>query len=205
MMDCGADWLKALSSVAPTAIILTHAHLDHAEGLASGAPCGVYATGETWSRIARYPIEDRRIVEPRIPFTVGGVKFEAFPVEHSINAPAVGYRIGAGRSTFFYVPDLAAIKDQHGALRGVAFYVGDGASIVRSMVRARDHVLIGHAPVRTQLGWCEQEKVGRAIFTHCGSEIVRGDARRVKARVRDLGREHGVDASLAYDGLTLSL
>ena len=45
----------------------------------------------------------------------------------------------------------------------------------------------------------------RAIFTHCGSEIVRCDARAIAARVRTLGEEHGVDARVAYDGLTLSL
>jgi len=36
MIDCGADWLGRLSSVAPTAIVLTHAHPDHAWGLAKG-------------------------------------------------------------------------------------------------------------------------------------------------------------------------
>ena len=111
MIDCGADWLSALKSVAPTAIILTHGHGDHAFGLARGAPCPVYATAETWRLIDRFPIEDRHIVEPRERFAVGGVSFEAFPVQHSLRAPAVGYRIGQGRSTLFYVPDLAAIED----------------------------------------------------------------------------------------------
>ncbi len=205
MIDCGADWLKALRSAAPTAIVLTHGHADHAFGLAGGAPCPVYATQETWSLIGRFPIEDRRIVEPRLPFSIGGVRFEAYSVQHSLRAPAVGYRVSAGPSTFFYVPDLAAIPERRAALRGVALYVGDGATIVRSMVRVRDHVLIGHAPIAAQLGWCEEEGVVRAIFTHCGSLIVKSKAKRVEARVRELGRTHGVDAGVAYDGLTLPL
>jgi glyoxylase-like metal-dependent hydrolase (beta-lactamase superfamily II) len=60
MIDCGADWLGRLGAVAPTAIVLTHAHLDHAGGLAKGAPCPVYATGQTHSLLMRFPIRDRR-------------------------------------------------------------------------------------------------------------------------------------------------
>jgi len=47
MIDCGADWLGRLRAIAPTAILLTHAHPDHAAGLAEGAPCPVYATKKT--------------------------------------------------------------------------------------------------------------------------------------------------------------
>ena len=205
MIDCGADWLKALPAVAPTAIILTHAHPDHAYGLAAGAPCPVYATEETWSLIASYPLRDRRVVEARVPFLIGGVRFEAFPVDHSIRAPAVGYRVSGDGASFFYVPDLVAICERHEALRGVALYIGDGATVTRSMVRRRDHVLIGHAPIAAQLGWCEEERVGRAIFTHCGSGIVRSEAKRIDARIKEFGAEHGVEASVAYDGLTLAL
>jgi hypothetical protein len=77
--------------------------------------------------------------------------------------------------------------------------------MVRSMVRSRDHALIGHAPITAQLDWCAAQRVTRAIFTHCGSGIVKGDARRIDARIRALGSERGVVASVAYDGLSLSL
>jgi hypothetical protein len=59
MIDCGADWLNAVNSVSPTAILLTHAHGDHAFGLAKGVSCPVYATDDTWSAISRFPIADR--------------------------------------------------------------------------------------------------------------------------------------------------
>jgi hypothetical protein len=111
----------------------------------------VYATEETSSLIARFPTKDRRVVAPKAPFTIGGVTFEAFRVQHSLRAPAVGYRVNAARAALFYVPDLAAIEDQHEALRGIDLYIGDGATIVRSMFRMRDHALTGHAPISAQL------------------------------------------------------
>jgi hypothetical protein len=136
---------------------------------------------------------------------IGGISFEAFPVDHSVRVPAVGYRVTAGRAAFFYVPDLVSIGEREEAMRGVELYIGDGATVTRSMVRRRGDKLIGHAPMRTQLGWCKEEGVARAIFTHCGSEIVRSDARAIDARMRALGLEQGIDARVAHDGLALSL
>lgn len=105
----------------------------------------------------------------------------------------------------FYAPDLVYIRERAEALRGCHAYVGDDASLVRSFVRRRGERLVGHAPVKTQLGWCEKEGVPRMIVTHCGSEIVQGDCRGVAARLAELARERGVKAELAYDGLEVVL
>ncbi len=65
----------------PTAIVLTHAHPDHASGLADGAPCPVYATAVTWARINRYPIAERRVIEVGQRFCLGSVAWEAYDQE----------------------------------------------------------------------------------------------------------------------------
>jgi len=201
MVDCGADWAGETEAVGPHAIVLTHAHPDHAWGLKEGAPCPVYATAETWEDIGDYPIADRHPVEPRVPLTIEGMSFEAFPVEHSTRCPAVGYRIRAGRVRIFYSPDLVYIHDRDAALTGVALYIGDGATLERSFVRRRGEHLIGHTPVRTQLTWCEKLGVPEAVITHCGAQIVEGDERRIGAQVRAWGEERGVAVSIAHDGL----
>jgi phosphoribosyl 1,2-cyclic phosphodiesterase len=205
MIDCGTDWLGRIRPLAPTAIVLTHAHADHAAGLAKGAPCPVFATAETWSLIDRFPIDDRHVIRANMPFRIGKLRFEAVPVEHSLRAPAVCYRVSRGRTAFFYVPDVASLPEPAKALRGVALYIGDGATVTRSMVRKRDHHLIGHAPVLAQLRWCADARVARAIFTHCGSGIVRSDPRAIADKVKRLGEEEGLSAALARDGMVLSL
>jgi hypothetical protein len=73
------------------------------------------------------------------------------------------------------------------------------------MVRRKRRTVIGHAPIVSQLAWCEKAGVRRAIFTHCGSPIVRGDARKLDAALRRLARAHGVNAQIACDGDRLSL
>lgn len=205
MIDCGADWLSELHRVRPDAILLTHAHTDHAGGLKRGAPCPVYATAETWDRIRMGPVLEKVIVEKRSPFKLFYVEFEAFPVEHSIRAPAVGYRFTAAGKSVFYAPDLVRILDQADALKNIRLYVGDGAAITRPILRKRDGVFIGHASIRNQLEWCGREGVSRAVFSHCGTEIVAGDHRAVVDKVRAIGEHVGVDATIACDGRQITV
>ena len=200
MIDCGADWLGRADGIAPTAIVLTHAHPDHAAGLAHGAPCPVYATDETLQLLRHYPIRDRRRMPVKKSIAIGGLQFKAYPVQHSIRAPAVGYRVTSKAGCFFYLPDVAELPHVADALRGVDLYIGDGATMRRSMVRAKHGTLIGHAAMTVQLDWCAEARLHRAIFTHCGSPIVRGDPRKFSATIRKLGRERGIDARLAHDG-----
>jgi len=205
LLDCGEDWLGKLGRIKPHAILITHAHPDHAFGLKEGTDCPVFATQESWDGMASFPIADRRTVGPRDPFDIGAMRIEAFPVIHSILAPAVGYRVRAGRVTIFYVPDLISIVDRAAALKDVRLYIGDGATLVRPLIRRKGEQLFGHTSIRAQLGWCQEEGVKRAIITHCGTQIVGADTRQVEAKVGQIGRERGIKAEIAHDGMDIIL
>jgi phosphoribosyl 1,2-cyclic phosphodiesterase len=204
MIDCGADWLNLLPAVAPSAIVLTHAHPDHAWGLAQGAPCPVYATQETSKLLRSFPIRDWRRMPVERALVINGVRFRAYPVQHSIRAPAVGYHVSAAGRSLFYLPDVAWLPNPSHVLQGIDVYIGDGATLTRPLIRRRAGVLIGHATVATQLHWCRKAHVRQAVFSHCGSQIVGGDARRLNALLVRLGRECDVDARFACDGLRMS-
>lgn len=205
MIDCGEDWLGRIGEVRPQAILVTHAHPDHADGLRAGAPCPVYASVEAWETMEDFPIDSRATVEPGAPVEVRGMTFTFFPVEHSTRRPAGGYRVSAGRVDVFYVPDVVYIRDREAALSGCKVYVGDGATVSRSMVRKPEDHLIGHTPIRTQLTWCQKEGVPLAVFTHLGSEIVVGGDDEAMRTLRPLAAERGVEARLAFDGMELVL
>jgi phosphoribosyl 1,2-cyclic phosphodiesterase len=205
MIDCGLDWLGKFQRLHADAIVLTHAHPDHAWGLRKGAACPVHAPKETWRTLPNYKIDHPHVIEEDTPTKICGINFQPFSVEHSILAPAVGYRISAGRACIFYGPDVLFIHNRAAALKDVQIYIGDGATIRRSFVRRRGDRLIGHAPVRTQLGWCAKEGVPRAIITHCGSEIVLGDERSLRKTIAVIARDLGIEAQIAHDRMELAL
>lgn len=205
-IDCGEDWRGMCDATQQDGYLITHAHEDHAHGLREGTGSPVHASRDAWQTMADWPIADRRVIEHREPMQIAGMTVEAFPLQHSIRYPAVGYRISAGEVAVFYAPDVVYIEDREAALSGCAAYIGDGATIDQSFVRKDEDsgALFGHTPVRTQLTWCQKLGVPRMIVTHCGSEIVTG-GRAAVDRIREYAADRGVEVEVATDGMKVVL
>jgi ribonuclease BN (tRNA processing enzyme) len=206
VIDQGEDWLGVPLGFRADAILISHAHPDHAWGLKKGAPAPVYASEDSWAVMKNFAIDDRRMAPDRVPIALKDITFEAFKVEHSTRAPAVGYRITAGRHSIFYAPDLVCIYDRAEALGGVDLYVGDGSTVDISFVRKRTDALIGHSPIRTELTWCKKEGVPAMIVTHCGAQIVGAeDEGAVIKKIEEFANERGVNVVVAFDGMEVTL
>lgn len=204
-IDCGLDWLGNMDEINPDAIVITHAHDDHIDGLKYGAPCPIYATKATWEHMHHFPLKKRITIKERKKFYIGSLCFEAFFVQHSLRAPAVGYRITDGSTIIFCVHDLISIKNQQAALDNVQLYIGDGASVTRPIIRYKDNAPFGHTTIARQLEWCHEAQIPQAIFTHCGSQIVKSNVAVIENKIKEYGLKQGVTARIAYDGMKISI
>lgn len=209
IIDCGEDWAGKVSDWNADAIIITHAHPDHAFGLKDGAPCPVYATEKAWKNMDSFKIEEPKIINERERFQIpkNGTHplfLEAFPVLHSTRAPAVGYKVQAGEAKIFYVPDVAWIKDREAAMKGIDIYIGDGATLKRSMIRKPGDTIIGHVPLQTQLTWCQKMGVSKAVFTHLGSKILESDEEKIIDQIMSMAHQRDIDdVTIAHDGMEI--
>jgi phosphoribosyl 1,2-cyclic phosphodiesterase len=204
ILDRGEDWIANDEWFGADAVLVTHAHPDHAWGLKQGTPVPVYASHDSWDLMKTFKVADRREVEFGKTESVGDIKFVPYKVEHSTRAPALCYRISCGAHHLVYAPDLVYIYERQEALSGCEIYIGDGSTVDRSFVRKRGESLIGHTPVRTELTWCQKEGVPLMIVTHCGTQIVDNEEAMIQ-RIDEFARQRHVKAAVAFDGMELEL
>src|SRR5271165_3822622 len=137
MINCGTDWLhRTLSRRARLCSRMRTPTTRRASSRELRVRSTRLRHWELLSRLpSRLPIRDRRTMPLRKAVVIGGIRFNAIPVQHSMRAPAVGYHVSANGCCFFYLPDVAELPKATDALRGIDVYIGDGATVKRSMVR----------------------------------------------------------------------
>ncbi len=152
MVECGADWLGRLDAVAPTAIVLTHARVS--------GPCPGLRRGGSLSRLRdqgdgefaclfSYPAAKTHTAAQSNRYRWRDVR--GLPVCYSIRAPGSDIVCPWKTPVFSICPTWP--NSRWSPMRcGCSLYVGDGATILRTMVRRKNGTPIGHAPVAAHLG-----------------------------------------------------
>jgi len=200
LLDFGENWTGRLHELAPHWIGITHAHPDHSFGLQQGTDVPVFVTQQSYALLDRFPVTNFRIIAPGEEFTAGPFRVLPYSVIHSIRAPAIGFRVTAGRATIVYNADLVAIERKEAVLTGVDAYIGDGSTLTRPLVRRKGDLLFGHTTIRAQLNWCKQFGIPRAFIVHCGKQLVEMDPADVQRKVDELA-EGKLESTVAYDGM----
>lgn len=203
LCDFGENHEGSLGSIRPDAVVVSHAHPDHAWGLRERSAMPVYASAATHVILRDLPIGKPISMAPGRRRRVGPFRITLFPVAHSVRCPCTAIRVEAAETNVLYSGDVVAFTDPDTAFRGVDLYVGDGSTLTESLVRRHPSgALIGHTPVRTQLGWLARHGVGRAIFAHFGKGPIGLGEEDLRRRVEEVARAKAPECrvEIATDG-----
>ena len=196
-IDCGADWLNQSLHWDVDAIVVTHGHPDHVDGLKQGAPCMVFATSETWEIIGGYPIDQRSIVRSHCPFRIGEITIEAFGVEHSLRPRSRVSHPGRQCDSLLLPRHRLHPSSPRSAPRHFRLHRGRG-----------DNLSIDGSPARRQTVWPRASEHATVMVSLGGrtssdfhtlwhrdrdrrSECSRSASRRAKSQVPDPCRRRG--------------
>jgi ribonuclease BN (tRNA processing enzyme) len=208
LCDFGENQAGRLGQIRPDAIVLSHAHPDHAWGLKEGSAAPVFASAATHALIGDFPIREPVAMSLERSRRVGPFRITLLPVAHSVRCPCTAVRIEAPGIVLLYSGDVVAFPNPETALSGVDVYVGDGSTLTESLVRRhKSGALIGHATMRAQLGWLGRRGVRRAIFAHFGKGPIELGDDQLRRRLAELASEKAPECrvEIATDGAELDL
>jgi len=145
-----------------------------------------------------------KVFFPRSTFRIKDVRITSVPVLHSVKAPNVALFLDfPGGIRICYATDVLALRkaDRDRFLRGTLLYIGDGASLKRTLARIAQgtDVPIGHQSIEGQIAWAREAGVKHFVFTHFGEWALKLDERSLKRELEERG------AIAAHDGMKVTV
>lgn len=187
------------------AVLLTHAHLDAASGLATldawaasrGLVLPVYTEHATFHRYGAFERLEYRFVKSGQKIRVGGLPVRFFRVRHSLQPgfPTLGFRFGA----LAYASDAAAVPvPARQKLQGVHTFVLDAAFWFGQRHR-------GHLTPDKSVRIARWIGVEHLVLTQTGHTYPPHAEAEAAVRKHAYEQAPGLKVSIAYDGMRLRI
>jgi len=121
ILDAGSDWIGKLEDLEPDAILITHAHPDHAEGLKGYLGDALIFLSRDTSKLLKdgYPRHLFNIFRKDEEFRVNSIRVLPKSVLHSLKAPMTIFKIQTDAGWIVYSPDVLHIPNREEFLKDV--------------------------------------------------------------------------------------
>jgi ribonuclease BN (tRNA processing enzyme) len=186
----------------PQAAFITHLHPDHAIFVRDRS---VRADLPVYAPEARADGVRVRVVAR--PMTLGPYRITPIPTVHSKNVKSSAYLVRRGKRSLLYTGDLIWIPRRHRRLLGRPDLVITEASFLREggAVRrdAETGQVVGHTGVPNLVHFF-RGFTRHILLVHFGAWFY-ADMKTARRQLRALGRQHGVEVHVGYDGMEMSL
>jgi ribonuclease BN (tRNA processing enzyme) len=138
---------------------------------------------------------------------VGGYDIRTVPTIHSQKVKSQGIIVSRDGKTLLYTGDLIWIKRwYHRYFRDLDLVITEGSFIRRSGMVRRDirrGNIYGHAGIGRLISTFS-EHTGHIVLTHFGSWLYK-DIKEARKRIREIARREGVEVTVGYDGLEITI
>jgi len=187
----------------PESVIITHLHPDHAFFVRDGS--------EVKTEFPIYTPEkyDGPAGIKQMPgkLETGGYTIRTIPTHHSLKVRSTALVIEDGSHRICYSGDMIWInREYHRYLEGTDLVITDGSFVRKKGMIRRDRQtgkIYGHAGI-PDLIKLFSEFTEQIRFVHFGNWFYR-DVAEARRKIRDLGREEGVNARATRDGQKIRL
>lgn len=187
----------------PDAVLITHLHPDHAffvrEDVEIDADMPLYAPEEYSGQV-----EIKKLPEV---MEIGSHMVRAIPTHHSLRVDSAALLLEGGSRSICYTGDMIWInKEYHKYLEGIDLVITDGSFIRKNGMIRRDNKtgkIYGHNGIPDLIRLFSRV-TSRIRFVHFGSWFYE-DISEARSRIRELGKENGVDARALRDGQEIKL
>ncbi len=198
LLDIGE---KEFLEYKPEHILITHLHPDHAFFVRNSESINFSAYAPE-----KYKY-DKKVKVLTKKIKIGPYKITSIPTHHSKKVKSQAYLIEKNNQKILYTGDMIWInKKYHYLLENLDLVITEGSFIRKGGMIRRDKEsgdIYGHAGVPNLINLFKKF-TGNIVFMHFGSWFYK-DIKKAKKQLKELGKEHGMNVIVGYDGLEINL